>query len=350
VARPLALTLRALLAIVVLATSACGSGADDPAEQLATAAEAGELVVYSGRNENLVGPLLEMFTEATGIEVATRYGGSAELAAQLLEEGDRTPAAVFLSQDAGALGALQDEGRLEPLAASTLAKVPAQYSSADGRWVGVSGRSRVLVYNPDLVPAAELPQSVFDLTAPQYKGKVGYAPTNASFQSFVTGMRVTAGEERTRAFLEGFRDNDPKAYEGNALIVDAVNDGVIPFGLVNHYYLYEKASEAGGLDKLTARNYLFPGADPGSLVNVTGVGVLAGKQSEDAQAFVDFLLGQQAQTYFAEVTKEFPLIEGVQPDVPDLPALASLQGPKVDLSQLDSLEQTLALLDEVGLT
>ena len=347
--RLLARTARALLVTGLLTTAACGSGGDDPAEQLAAAAEAGELVVYSGRNETLIEPLLEKFTAATGVEVAVRYGGSAELAAQLLEEGERTPAAVFLSQDAGALGALQDEGRLEQLPADTLAKVPAQYSSADGRWVGVSGRSRVLVYNPDLVAAADLPQSVFELTEPQYEGKVCYAPTNASFQSFVTGMRVTAGEQRTRGFLEGFRDNDPKAYEGNALIVDAVNEGAIPFGLVNHYYLYEKAAEAGGLDKLTARNYLFPGADPGSLVNVTGVAVLSGRQSEDAQTFVDYLLGEQAQTYFAEVTKEFPLIEGVSPDVPGLPPLSALQGPDVDLSQLDSLEASLQLLEEVGL-
>jgi iron(III) transport system substrate-binding protein len=345
--------LAALATAALLATAACGSESDgsEPAgEDLAGAAESGELVVYSGRNENLVGPLLDDFTEATGIEVATRYGGSAELAAQLLEEGDRTPAAVFLSQDAGALGALQDVDGLEALPEATLERVPARYRSATGHWVGVSGRSRVLVYNPELVPEAELPTSVFELTEPEYRGKVGYAPTNASFQSFVTGMRVTAGEERTREFLEGFRANEPRSYEGNALIVDAVDEGQIPFGLVNHYYLYEKAAESGGLDQLTARNHLFEPGDPGNLVNVAGVGVLAGKASDDTQAFVDFLLGEQAQTYFAEVTKEFPLIEGVSPDVPGLPPLASLQGPEVDLSQLDSLDETLALLDEVGLT
>jgi iron(III) transport system substrate-binding protein len=348
--RPLAPSLRLLVVAALVSTAACSSGSDSGDDDVAAAAEAGTLVLYSGRNENLIAPLLEQFTTATGIEVATRYGGSAELAAQLLEEGARTPASVFLSQDAGALGALQDAGRLEQLPSATLEKVPTQYRSAAGRWVGVSGRSRVLVYNPDLVAAADLPASVFDLTEPQYKGKVGYAPTNASFQSFVTGMRVTAGEERTKAFLEGFKANDPQAYDGNVLIVDAVNNGDIPLGLVNHYYLYEKAAEVGGLDKLTARNYLFPGADPGSLVNVAGVAVLAGQQSADAQAFVDYLLGSQAQVYFAEQTKEFPLIDGVVADVPGLPPLSELQGPEVDLSELDSLEQTLQLLDEVGLT
>ena len=341
----------ALMTAGVLATAACGSG-PTPAEgeSLADAAESGELVVYSGRNENLIAPLLEKFEESSGIRVTARYGGSAELAAQLLEEGSRTPAAVFLSQDAGALGALQDEDLLAPVDQAVLDKVPAKYRSAEGRWVGVSGRSRVLVYNPETTPEAQLPKSVFDLTRPEYKGKVGYAPTNASFQSFVTALRVVEGEQGAKEFLTGFKANEPTAYDGNALIVDAVNDGQIPFGLVNHYYLYEKASEAGGLDKLKARNYLFPGDDLGSLVNVAGVGLLEGNASDDARTFIEYLLGAEAQTYFAEVTKEFPLVAGVQPDVPGLPALASLQGPDIDLSQLDTLEQTLALLDEVGLT
>ena len=346
--RPSRRLLAGLATAVVLATAACGSG--DEAATPGTAGSQDGLVVYSGRNETLIAPLLEQFTEATGIAVTPRYGTSAELAAQLLEEGDRTPADVFLSQDAGALGALQEAKRLEPLPEATLTKVPAKYRSAQGAWVGVSGRSRVLVYNPDLVQAADLPASVFDLTKPAYKGKVGFAPTNASFQAFVTGMRVSAGEERTKAFLEGFQANDPQSFEGNVQILEAVDSGTIAYGLINHYYLYEKAAEAGGLDKVTARNYLFPGADPGSLVNVGGVGVLTGKQSGNAQAFVDYLLSTEGQTYFAEQTKEYPLVAGVPVALEGLPTLAELGGPDVDLSQLASLQQTLALLDEVGLT
>ena len=335
--------LAAAAALVVLSTAACGIGSADNGE-------GGDgLVVYSGRNENLIGPLLEKFTEATGIAVTPRYGGSAELAAQLLEEGASSPASVFLSQDAGALGALQDADRLAPLEQATLDKVPAKYRSDEGKWVGVSGRSRVLVYDSKAVSEAQLPQSVFDLTQPEYRGKVGFAPTNASFQAFVTGMRVTEGEQRTKQFLTDLASNDAKPYENNIAIVDAVNRGEIPFGLVNHYYLYERAAEAGGLDKLTARNHLFPGDDPGSLVNVAGVAVLAGKPDARTQAFVDYLLGAEAQTYFAEETKEFPLIEGVSPDVPGLPPLSALQGPDVDLSELDSLAETLRLLEEVGI-
>jgi iron(III) transport system substrate-binding protein len=343
--------LSAVTVPLLLVTAACGGDTGAATDGAAVSAEGDGLVVYSGRNENLVGPLLEQFTEDSGIEVTARYGGSAELAAQLLEEGERTPASVFLSQDAGALGALQDAGRLEALDAAQLDAVPAQYRSAEGRWVGVSGRARVLVYDSERVAEADLPQSVFDLTEPQYRGQVAFAPTNASFQSFVTGMRVVHGEERTRQWLEDFAANDPVAYERNGLIVDAVDDGQVPFGLVNHYYLYEKASEtAGGLEALTARNHLFEPGDIGNLVNVSGVGVLTGKADADTSALVEYLLGPQAQTYFAEQTKEFPLVGDLQPDVPGLPPLASLQGPDVDLSELDTLEETLRLLDEVGLT
>ena len=308
------------------------------------------LVLYSGRSEALIAPLLEDFTRSTGIKVTTRYGNSAELAAQLLEAGARTPASAFLSQDAGALGALEEAGRLTALDSAVLDRVPSRYRSAKGVWVGVSGRSRVLIYNPRLVPAAQLPASVYDLTKPAYRGRVAYAPTNASFQSFVTGMRVLGGADRTRSFLEGFKANDPRAFEGNAQIVDAVNGGEIAMGLVNHYYLYEKAAEAGGLDKVVARNHQFPGDDPGSLVNVAGVAVLSDKQGEDSRALVDFLLSRPAQTYFADRTKEYPLIAGVPTSVPELPPIARVTGPDVDLAKLDTLAQTLALLDEVGLT
>ena len=344
--------LAGLATAVVLATAACGSG-DEAAAPGMSGTQDG-LVVYSGRNETLIAPLLEQFTEATGIAVTPRYGTSAELAAQLLEEGDRTPADVFLSQDAGALGALQEAKRLEPLPEATLTKVPAKYRSAQGAWVGVSGRSRVLVYNPDLVQAADLPASVFDLTKPAYKGKVGFAPGLIPLASRINPAlrpRLAAAiAASTKAFLEGFQANDPQSFEGNVQILEAVDSGTIAYGLINHYYLYEKAAEAGGLDKVTARNYLFPGADPGSLVNVGGVGVLTGKQSGNAQAFVDYLLSTEGQTYFAEQTKEYPLVAGVPVALEGLPALAELGGPDVDLSQLASLQQTLALLDEVGLT
>jgi len=343
-ARSLRLGVLAALAPLLVLTGCGGSDVD-----FGEAAK-DSLVVYSGRNEKLVSPLLEDFEKQTGTKVTVRYGDSAELAATLLEEGDKTPASVFLSQDAGALGALEEAGRLVPVDQALLAKVDRRYRSSKGLWVGISGRSRVLAFNTEQVQHADLPASVLDLTKPEYKGKVGYVPTNASFQAFVTALRVSLGEAKAKEFLVAFKDNEPKAYDSNIRLAEAVDEGEVPFGLLNHYYLYERADELGGYDKLKAHNHFFEAGDPGALVNVAGVGVLEGKADARTRQLLDFLLGTEAQTYFGEKTHEYPLVKGVQAVGTDLPPLASLQGPDLDLADLKSLEQTLALLDEVGLT
>lgn len=189
-----------------------------------------------------------------------------------------------------------------------------------------------------------------ELTGPEWKGKVGFAPNNASFQAFVTGMRVLEGDDATLEWLKGFKANSPKTYESNTDILEAVDSGEVSAGLINHYYWYEKAAEEGE-DKLTAKLHFLPGGDPGGLVNVAGVGLLKGadtKEADYAQRAADFLLGEQAQTYFAEETKEYPLAAGVAP-AEGLPALDSLEAPEINLGELDSLKETLAMLQEAGL-
>ena len=329
----------ATAAAALLAVTACGGG---------DAGGGGDaLVVYSGRAENLIKPLIEKF-EATGVDVEVRYGGSAELAAQILEEGGNRKADVFLSQDAGALGALAKEGVLDAIPQADLAKVDPKYRAKDGTWVGVSGRARALVYNPGLLPEKDLPKSVFELTDPKWAGKLGIPPTNASFQAFVTAMRLTAGEAKAREWLTGIKKN-AKVYENNIQIRDAVDAGEIAAGLVNHYYLYEKIAEVGAAN-VKARNHFFPNGDVGALVNVSGVGILKGTgRRADAEKFVAFMLGTEAQRYYADETKEFPLAAGVAPAA-GLPKLADIEGPDIDLSDLASLKETLDLLAEVGLT
>lgn len=339
--------LTALAAAVTLA--ACGSsGTGGTASGSATDGETQKVVLYSGRSEELVGALVTDFTEATGIPVEVRYAGTAELAAQLLEEGDRSPADVFFSQDAGALGALQQAGLLAPLPAETLAKVPAAYAGEGGTWVGTSARARVVLYNSDLVPAADLPTSVLALTDPAWKGKVGIAPSNASFQSFVTAMRVSAGEEATTAWLEGMVANDVEIYEGNGAIRDAVDAGQISLGLANHYYWYEKAAEVGAESLKVQNHFLAPG-DAGSLVNVAGAAIVGtGADNPSAQAFVDYLLSTEGQEYFSTTTFEYPLVAGVA-TTEGLPALDTLRGPDLTLGQLADLAGTQAMLEQVGL-
>ena len=304
------------------------------------------LTVYSGRNEAFVEPIIEDFEAETGVDVEVRYGDTAELAATVLEEGEGSPADVFLAQDAGALGALEDAGRFAALPTEILEKVDARFRSQEGAWVGVTGRARVIAYNTDNVSEDALPTSVFDLTGEPYQGRVGWAPTNGSFQAFVTAMRMVEGEERTREWLEGMIANGVQVYPNNSSQIEAVGRGEIDFGLVNHYYLFRFLAEEG--EGFPVRNFYPQDADIGSLVNVAGAGVLASSdQSESAQQFVDYLLSPGAQQHFADEVFEYPLVAGIQTS-PLLTPLSELQTPDIDLSNLDDLEGTLLLLQEVG--
>lgn len=326
-----------LLAAAALA--GCGGSGDEGS---------GSLTIYSGREEELVGPLLERFEQESGVELDVRYGDSAELAATIAEEGDNSPADVFFAQDPGSLGAVAGEGLLEQLPDEILERVDARWRDREGRWVGTSGRSRVLVYNTEAVAEDELPDSVFDLTDPRWKGRIGIAPTNASFQAFVTAMRLDAGEERTRKWLEDLQANDPKVYEKNTPIVEAAAAGEIDVGLTNHYYLYLVREEQP--DAPVANHFFAPG-DPGALVSVAGAGVLAASDDrETAEQLVEYLLSDDGQRFYVDEAEEaeYPLVEGIEPKE-GLPPLASLQGPDVDLTALGAeLERTLELLRETG--
>ena len=338
--RALALGAAALLA---LTTAACGQDGEEPLSDDA-------LVIYSGRNENLVGPLLERLEEATGIDVQVRYGGSSELAAQLLEEGDGTKADLFFSQDAGALGALAKANRLEALPGATTAKVLEGFADPAGHWVATSARARVIAYDPAQAPEVTEMSTVDAVLDPKYKGRIGFAPTNASFQSFVTALRVAKGEDGAKEWLEKFAANEPKAYDNNVLVLDAVDSGQVALGLVNHYYWYERVAEKGE-SAVKARIHFLDSDDPGALVNVAGVGILAGSPQQDAASkAIDFLLSDEGQQYFADETAEYPVVAGITSTKHDLVPLDQLERSSVDLNSLDSLEQTLALLDEVGLT
>ena len=306
----------------------------------------GSLVVYSGRSEELVGPIFEQFEERSGVDVQVRYGETAELAATILEEGENSPADLFFAQDPGALGALDDEGRLTKLPEEVLGRVPGEFKADDGDWVGTSGRSRVVAYNTEELQEGDLPDSVFGFTDPEWEGRLGWAPTNGSFQAFVTALRVLEGEDRAREWLEGVQANDPFVYPDNLSAVEGVASGEVEVALVNHYYLFQVKEERG--QDLPAANHFFDGGDPGALVLAAGAGVLDTAENPEAgREFLEFALSDEAQQYFADETYEYPLVEGVEVDE-ELPPISELQSPEVDLSNLDDLGGTLELLQETG--
>ncbi len=355
----------ALTLVWLLAAAACGSGGtspfptsetpstataepstneSNPAE--ASAGPSGTLTIYSGRSEELVGPLIERFKTETGLDVRVDYAGTTDLAATILEEGDASPADVFLAQDAGALGAVAAEGRLASLPKATLGLVDARFRADAGDWVGVSGRARVVIYDTRSLAEADLPTTIDAFTNPAWKGRIGWAPTNASLQTFITAYRLMKGEEAAKAFVEGIVANEPKVYDSNDAVLAAVAAGEVEVGFVNHYYLLRQIKEQGA--SFPVRNHFLDGGDPGALVNVAGAGILTtSKNLTAARAFVDFLLSVESQTYFASETSEYPLIEGVPPD-PGLPTLSELRSPDIDLSDLSDLEGTLKLLQDAG--
>lgn len=327
--------LSSILALAVVALSSCGG--DDP-----------DLTVYSGRSEELVGPLLERFEDEAGLTIEVFYDSSEAVALKLDEEGDSSPADVFLSQSPGPLGFLDIRDRFVTLPSDVLDRVADAYRAADGEWVGVSGRSRVLAYNPSAVGDDELPASVLDLVDPAWSGRVGVAPANSSFQDFVSFMRVELGDDATGDWLAGLAENGARTYSGNSGIVDAIDRGEIDVGLVNHYYVYEIAAQNPDLD---VANHFFGGGDVGSLVMVSGVAVLDTADDTDAaNRFVEFLLSPASQEYLSTNTFEFPLAGGVAPPA-DLPSVDQLGGATADLERLgESFATTADLIEAAGLT
>jgi iron(III) transport system substrate-binding protein len=307
------------------------------------------LTIYSGRAESLVGPLLEQFTSETGVQVEVLYGDTAALASQILEEGANSPADVFFSQDGGALGAIAQAGLVDVLPSDILERVPAEFQSPEGYWVGVSGRARVLVYNPSAVETLgiELPTSILDLVNPEYAGLVAWAPTNASFQANISAMRLLLGDEATAAWLDGMVANGTIAYEGNTQLNEAVIAGEVVFGITNHYYMHNILKQNPDADA-SIDQYFFPAGDAGALVNVAGASVLASSDQPGlAQRFILFLLGNHAQSYFAQSTSEYPVVAGI-PTVEGLQPLSEIESPEINLSDLSDLQGSIDMIEASG--
>lgn len=341
----------ALFASVLFVLAACkGEQTTSTTTSTTTAATATQaadkkVVLYSGRNEKLIKPLLDRFTQETGIAVETRFGESAELAATLMEEGTRTPADVFFSQDAAGLAAIAKAGLARPLPQDVVGKVPARFAAADGKWIGISGRARTVVYDPKKIQPEQLPQSLEQVGEPRYRGRFGVAPLNASLQSHLAAYSALQGEEALDKLLAAIVANEPKRYARNSAVVEAVAAGEVDWGLVNHYYLWESKKAR---PDVSLANFIMPAGEVSSFVNVAGVAVV--DDDPDAVTLVQYLLSEPAQRYFAEQTFEYPLVAGVPASVA-LQPLGEVRTPDLDFTRIaDALPRTLTKISESGLS
>ena len=313
-------------------------------EAVGQAQEPGELVVYSGRSTSLVDPIIQQFAEVTGIDVKVKYATTSQLAATLLEEGRNSPADVFFAQDPGGLGAVEE--MLAVLPDSILDQVPDWAHSPQGRWVGISGRARTVVYNTDRLTESDLPDDMLGFTDPKWKGRIGWAPTNASFQTMVTAMRAVWGENKTRMWLQGIQANEPAIYPKNTPQVAAAAAGEIDVGFVNHYYLFRFLAEEG--EDFAARNYHPRAGGPGSIIMVAGAGILTTAENRtNAERFLNFMLSTLGQQYFASQTFEYPLVDDVKTQRV-LVAISEINALQIPLSGLADLAGTQNLLRETG--
>lgn len=306
-----------------------------------------ELVVYSGRSKALVEPMIREFEEQTGITVNVRYGGTTQLAVALMEEGARSPADLFWAQDAGALGAVEKEELLAALPDELLGTIPARFRNNSGTWVATSGRARVLAYSTTRAGAGTV-NELSDLAKPEFRGRLGWAPSNGSFQAFVTAMQIVHGDDHTRDWLLAVKNNNARIYNNNTGILQAIAAGEIDFGLTNHYYLLRALQEDPAFP--VAQKF-FESGDVGNLINVAGIGILnTSDRKDDALRFVEFLISQDAQDWFTGEVFEYPVTStDTESDAYRQLGQLLVVSPDVDLDALSDLESTLQLLREVGL-
>jgi iron(III) transport system substrate-binding protein len=337
--------LAALLVLAGLMLPGCGfstedngGGSDEPASE--------GITLYSGRIPAAIGPAVDMYEAQADRDVQVRFAETADLAATLVEEGDASPADVFFAQEPGAIAAVAEAGLLAKLPEDILERVPARFRDPEGRWVGVTGRARVVAYNRDVVEESELPPSPFGLTAPKWKDKVGWSPASSSMQEYVTALRAKYGDDRTKEWLEGMVDNGAVSFPDNVTIRDAIAKGEIDVGLINHYYVAQAIGEEGPDYPV---GVYFPPGGLGSLMLLTSVGVLeSSDRKPEAFAFVRSLLSPKSQAFFTSSSKEYPLAKGVRRDPSLTVPIGQIPVSDSSLVDLTELQGTIELMKESG--
>ncbi|GLZ28549.1 iron ABC transporter substrate-binding protein [Lentzea sp. NBRC 105346] len=326
----------AAVSAVVLAAG-CGNGASG----------GDALTLYNAQHEDLMKAMVEGFTKETGIKVNLRSGKDFELANQIVQEGDASPADVFVTENSPAMSLVDAKGRFAKVDDATLAQVPGQYSPSSGNWVGFAARSTVFAYNSKQLTAEQLPKSIVDVAQPQWQGKIGVAAAGADFQAIVSAVLEVTGEDATKQWLAGLKRN-AKIYPGNIAVMKAVNSGEIQGGVIYHYYWYKDRAEASANSKDTELKF-FTDGDPGAFVSVSGAGVVkASKKQADAQKLVKYLTSKGGQQILSDSKAlEYAIAKDATPNS-KLKPLNELKPPPIDVAKLNG-PKVVELMQQAGL-
>ncbi|MDT3376616.1 iron ABC transporter substrate-binding protein [Labrys neptuniae] len=305
------------------------------AAPLAAQAEDAGITVYNAQHESLTKAWAEAFTKETGIKVTLRNGGDTELGNQLVQEGDKSPADVFLTENSPAMVLVDNAKLFAPLSTETLAEVPEAFKPSHGRWIGIAARTTVFAYNKTKLTEDKLPKSLLDLADPAWKGRWGAAPAGADFQAIVSALLALKGEEATATWLKGMKAN-VKPFKKNGIAMKGVNDGEVEGAIIYQYYWFGDQAKTGENSKNVALHY-FRNQDPGAFVSISGGGVLASsKHKKEAEAFVKWIAGKGGQEILKTGTSFEYAVGKDAASNPKLVPLADLNAPKLDPAQLNS--------------
>jgi iron(III) transport system substrate-binding protein len=336
----------AIATTAALALAACGSKTDETATADSPKGDT-TLVLYNAQHEEVGKMWADGFTAKTGIKVEIRNGSDFELANQIVAEGAKSPADVFITENSPAMSLVSSKDLFAPVDAATKGQVPAQYSSSKGDWVGVAARSTVFVYGTAALTEAQLPKSILDLAKPEWKGKFGVSPSGADFQAIVSAVYALVGDQAGAAWLQGIKDN-AKIYRGNGAILKAANSGEVPGGVIYHYYWYGDQADGGANSSKTKLAFL-GNQDPGAFVSVSGGGVIkSSKHAAEAQQLLAYMTSAEGQKALADSTAfEYSVGTGVASNA-KLKPLAELGAPTVDLNTLNG-PKIITEMQRVGL-
>ncbi|ALO65202.1 iron ABC transporter substrate-binding protein [Arthrobacter alpinus] len=340
-------TLTVIAGASILALAAC-SGSTTPSESNGASGGANDAItVYNAQHESLTQAWVDEFTKETGIKVILRQGSDLELSNQIIAEGAKSPADVFLTENSPAMTQVENAGLFADTSAKVQEQVPAEYRPSTNKWTGIAARSTVFAYDKTKLTEAQLPKSIMDLADPAWKGRWAASPSGADFQAIVSAMLELKGQDATLSWLKSMKENY-KSYKGNSTAMKAVNAGEVEGAVIYHYYYFGDQAKTGENSKNVALHY-FKNEDPGAFVSISGGGVLASSAHQTSAAkFLEYVTGKAGQTILQTGTSfEYPVGSDVAANE-KLTPLADLQAPKIDPAKLNSAQVT-DLMTQAGL-